>query len=196
MCQSMWVSRESDDRSARMLTLALTRLSSRNSSEPNATHCNDCAALAATARRKSLGRASSLPPDSAKIRMILELLRKIDDESGGEEKTIVFSQFTSMLDIIQTFLRHDGIRFARCKSLGACVVHHICPNDLPDDGSMRKDEREASLEKIRNSASTKVILISFKAGSTGTFYTTKRWHWILMECGRFESHGMQQCHLG
>ena len=36
-----------------------------------------------------------------------------------------------------------------------------------DDGSMSKDKREASLEKIRSSMSTRVILISFKAGSTG-----------------------------
>jgi hypothetical protein len=33
---------------------------------------------------------------------------------------------------------------------------------------MTKDKREASLEKIRNSDSTRCILISFKAGSTGT----------------------------
>ena len=39
----------------------------------------------------------------------------------------------------------------------------------PDDGSMAKDKREASLEKIRNSKTTRCILISFKAGSTGEF---------------------------
>ena len=39
--------------------------------------------------------------------------------------------------------------------------------DIPDDGSMSKDHREASLEKIRSSKTVRVILISFKAGSTG-----------------------------
>ena len=34
---------------------------------------------------------------------------------------------------------------------------------------MSKDKREASLEKIRTSKSTTVILISFKAGSTGMY---------------------------
>ena len=34
---------------------------------------------------------------------------------------------------------------------------------------MTKDKREMSLAKIRESRSTKVILISFKAGSTGEF---------------------------
>ena len=38
-----------------------------------------------------------------------------------------------------------------------------------DDGSMTKDQREASLEKIRTNKSTRCILISFKAGSTGMF---------------------------
>jgi hypothetical protein len=36
-----------------------------------------------------------------------------------------------------------------------------------DDGSMRKDQREQSLDDIRNDDNIKVILISFKAGSTG-----------------------------
>ena len=36
-----------------------------------------------------------------------------------------------------------------------------------DDGSMNKVERDASVDKITNSRSTRVILISFKAGSTG-----------------------------
>jgi SNF2 family DNA or RNA helicase len=35
------------------------------------------------------------------------------------------------------------------------------------DGSMLPKDREVALEKIRNSSRTKVILISFKAGSTG-----------------------------
>lgn len=42
-----------------------------------------------------------------------------------------------------------------------------CLTQTVDDGSMRKDQREASLETIRTSGSVKCILISFKAGSTG-----------------------------
>ena len=48
--------------------------------------------------------------------MILKLLKDVEVRSGGEEKTIVFSQFTSMLDLIEGFLKEDGIRFVRCKS--------------------------------------------------------------------------------
>ena len=57
---------------------------------------------------------SDLPPDSAKIRKILELLGKVD-ERDDEEKTIIFSQFTSMLDLIQPFLKAEGIRHVRCE---------------------------------------------------------------------------------
>jgi SNF2 family DNA or RNA helicase len=55
------------------------------------------------------------PPDSAKIRVLLELLHKIRER--GEEKTIIFSQFTSMLDLIQPFLKQDRIEYVRCKCL-------------------------------------------------------------------------------
>lgn len=41
-----------------------------------------------------------------------------------------------------------------------------------DDGSMRKDKREESLQQIRENKSTKIILISFKAGSTGLNLTS------------------------
>lgn len=38
---------------------------------------------------------------------------------------------------------------------------------MVDDGTMNAKQREASLEKIRESKSTRVILISFKAGGAG-----------------------------
>ncbi|TDL20620.1 hypothetical protein BD410DRAFT_725354 [Rickenella mellea] len=125
-------------------------LSEEEAHNPDATHCAGCADIAAKSRRRSLARPGiDLPPDSAKIRMILQLLEDIDERSDGEEKTIIFSQFTSMLDLLQPFLRANGVRYVRY------------------DGSMRKDQREASLETIRTSGSVKCILISFKAGSTG-----------------------------
>ncbi|KAG8707479.1 hypothetical protein FRC08_000478, partial [Ceratobasidium sp. 394] len=65
------------------------------------------------------------------------------------EKTIVFSQFTSMLDLLEPFLLDAKIGYSRL------------------DGSMTPKDREVALDKIRNSSKTKAILISFKAGSTG-----------------------------
>jgi len=124
----------------RKCQVCMTELDSSNS----AAYCDDCAPLAKAAQVQERER-----PASAKIRMVLKLLRAIDERSGGEEKTIIFSQFTSMLDLIQPFLTENQIKFVRY------------------DGSMNTVEREASLKKIRESQHTKVILISFKAGSTG-----------------------------
>ncbi|KAJ7461525.1 SNF2 family DNA-dependent ATPase [Mycena latifolia] len=107
-------------------------------------YCIDCAPLAIQAKMEDEDRNSS-----AKIRMILKLLRDVDARSDGEEKTIIFSQFTSMLDLVEPFLREAGVRYVRY------------------DGSMKPVDREAALTKIKSSATTKVILISFKAGSTG-----------------------------
>jgi SNF2 family DNA or RNA helicase len=91
------------------------RLDSGNSS-PGENTCNDCAAqLARQQRRTSLVTSnSSLPPSSAKIRKVLELLRRIRDRGEGE-KTIIFSQFTSWLDLFDPFLREEGMKFVRRK---------------------------------------------------------------------------------
>ncbi|KAJ3756758.1 SNF2 family N-terminal domain-containing protein [Lentinula raphanica] len=88
-------------------------------------------------------------PDSAKIRMIHKLLHKIKTDSQGVEKTIIFSQFTTMLDLLEPCLHQSGTQFVRY------------------DGTMKPKEREASLHAIKYQDSVKVILISLKAGSTG-----------------------------
>jgi SNF2 family DNA or RNA helicase len=44
------------------------------------------------------------------------LVKKIDKESDGQEKTIIFSQFTSMLDLIEPFLESNGIKYTRCEA--------------------------------------------------------------------------------
>lgn len=47
--------------------------------------------------------------------MILRLLAEIDERSQKKEKTIVFSQFTSFLDLLEPFLRDSGVKFVRCE---------------------------------------------------------------------------------
>ncbi|KAH9937842.1 SNF2 family N-terminal domain-containing protein [Epithele typhae] len=91
---------------------------------------------------------TGLPPHSSKTRMIVKILREAEERGEGE-KTIIFSQFTSMLDLIEPFLRAEGMKFVRY------------------DGSMDKMSRDKSIEDITKVKSTKIILISFKAGSTG-----------------------------
>ncbi|KAL7951649.1 SNF2 family N-terminal domain-containing protein [Trichoderma barbatum] len=82
---------------------------------------------------------------SAKIRELTKLLRA----EAHEHKFIVFSQFTSMLDLVEPFLRKEGFRFTRY------------------DGSMKNDAREESLRKLREDKSTRVLLCSLKCGSLG-----------------------------
>lgn len=82
---------------------------------------------------------------STKITHLLRILGK----EAAQHKFIVFSQFTSMLDLIEPFLRQKGFRFTRY------------------DGKMRNDMREASLDRLRNDKSCRVLLCSLKCGSLG-----------------------------
>ena len=84
-------------------------------------------------------------PKSTKIAHLLNIL----EEETPNHKVIVFSQFTSMLDIVEPFLKSSGYTFTRY------------------DGSMRNDLREASLEKLRNDKRCRVLLCSLKCGSLG-----------------------------
>ncbi|KAL8832548.1 MAG: hypothetical protein Q9170_004839 [Blastenia crenularia] len=92
--------------------------------------------------------ASTVPPSptsSAKIKHLLKILHR----ESAQHKFIVFSQFTSMLDLIEPFLRAENLIFTRY------------------DGSMRNDLREASLERLRNDKKTRILLCSLKCGSLG-----------------------------
>lgn len=82
---------------------------------------------------------------STKIRRVLEILHR----ESKKYKFIVFSEWTSMLDLIEPFLKRDGLVFTRY------------------DGKMRPDAREASLDRLGNSSRTRILLCSFKAGSLG-----------------------------
>jgi SNF2 family DNA or RNA helicase len=81
---------------------------------------------------------------SAKIIKLVSLLK-----SELSRKTIVFSQFTSMLDIMEPHLHHEGIRFVRY------------------DGSMTPAKRDESLNALRNNPDVEVLLCSLKCGALG-----------------------------
>ena len=160
------------------LHIYVWRITAGNSEEGEwNTHCTDCIPLAIKAKQAERER-----PTSAKVRMVLKLLCQIDESSNSEEKTIIFSQFTSMLDLLEPFLEDEGIKYVRCKWSTIWIDFLSRWSDfLPDDGSMTPKDREASLSKIRTSSSTRVILISFKAGSTGRHYVNpmnRINHWI------------------
>lgn len=123
--------------------------------------------------------------------MMLQLLREVEERSERQEKTIVFSQFTSFLDLVEPFLRESGIKFVRCKWQRSCQQ---LPLIDADDGSMPNDKRQESLETIRSSTTIRVILISFKAGSTGKFlFALSLESAVLIE--RLKSYLLQQRHL-
>ncbi|KAH9836428.1 helicase superfamily c-terminal domain [Teratosphaeria destructans] len=82
---------------------------------------------------------------STKIRRLLRLLHA----ETPRHKTIVFSQFTTMLDLIEPHLEGAGLAYVRY------------------DGSMRNDAREASLDSLRHDPDTRVLLCSLKCGSLG-----------------------------
>ena len=50
---------------------------------------------------------------SSKIDAVLKTLAEIKEKSNGQEKAIVFSQWTSALDILEHFLKRDGIECRR-----------------------------------------------------------------------------------
>jgi len=91
-----------------------------------------------------LGAPGEDAKTSAKIGALRELLEEAVD---GGHRVLVFSQFTSMLDLIERALADDGIAFCRL------------------DGSTK--DRAAVVEKFQNDATIPVFLISLKAGGVG-----------------------------
>ena len=83
--------------------------------------------------------------DSAKREACLDLIRSAVD---GEHKILLFSQFTSMLELLEGDLKAEGIAWYKIT------------------GSTPKEER-AKLVKAFNQDDTPVFLISLKAGGTG-----------------------------
>lgn len=86
---------------------------------------------------------------SGKHEQFLELLEEITD-SG--EKVLVFSQFTSMLDIFETDLRERKIEYLRL------------------DGSTK--DRQDVVDRFNDDEKVKVFLISLKAGGVGLNLTS------------------------
>lgn len=83
--------------------------------------------------------------NSSKVDACLELVRSA---AASGHKVLVFSQFTSLLDILRTRLVQEGIR------------HYLLQGDTP------KVERVKLVSRFNEDA-TQVFLISLKAGGTG-----------------------------
>lgn len=98
---------------------------------------------------------------SSKIERIMALLKDTFNHRPGE-KTIVFSQFTSFLDLVQIPLAQQGLKFLRY------------------DGSLNAMQRNETIVKFEQDPEYNIILISLKSGNVGLNLTCAN-HVILSE---------------
>ncbi|KAJ3905662.1 P-loop containing nucleoside triphosphate hydrolase protein [Lentinula edodes] len=113
----------------------------------SASHREACVRFIETAKRFGKNEPSS------KITTALNILREIKARPGNE-KTIIFSQFTSVLNLIEPFLKKQDIRFSRL------------------DGMMDMKKRNKKLNALQTDPDVTVVLISLMAGGTGLNITT------------------------
>jgi SNF2 family DNA or RNA helicase len=85
---------------------------------------------------------------SAKIARTMEMLQEIIEEHP-HEKVLIFSQFTTLLDLLEIPIRRDGLRYGRY------------------DGSMNARDRAEAVDVFRNDPYQRVMLVSLKAGNAG-----------------------------
>jgi superfamily II DNA or RNA helicase len=84
------------------------------------------------------------PKSSSKLSLLLETLEEVLEEG---HKALVFSQWTSLLDLVEPILVERAIKFTRL------------------DGSTR--DRQAVVDAFQDPAGPPVMLLSLKAGGTG-----------------------------
>lgn len=85
---------------------------------------------------------------SAKIDKTLEVLQSIRDQSPGE-KTLVFSLWTSFLDLLEIPIHDQGFRYTRY------------------DGSMHPKVRDEAVRAFMEKPEVEVMLVSLMAGNAG-----------------------------
>ncbi|KAI4216502.1 MAG: hypothetical protein LQ351_000991 [Letrouitia transgressa] len=102
----------------------------------------------AKSRKRYLTRLKKDWIPSAKIEKAMEILRAIQERSKGE-KTIVFSQFTSLLDLMEVPIFDAGWKCNRY------------------DGSMSPQARNEAVMDFTDRADCKIMLVSLKAGNAG-----------------------------
>ncbi|KAI0652068.1 SNF2 family N-terminal domain-containing protein [Trametes meyenii] len=90
--------------------------------------------------------SANYDPGSIEVQMVDNEGNCLDD---GITKTVVFSQWTSMLDKIEDALEIANIRYDRL------------------DGTMKRDERTRAMDALKHDPSCEVLLVSLKAGGVG-----------------------------
>jgi SNF2 family DNA or RNA helicase len=120
------------------------------------------------AKKRYLRRLEKNFQTSAKIEKTVELLEAIEAR-GTNEKTIVFSQFTSLLDLLEVPLSRKDVQYKRY------------------DGSMKRNDREEAVMAFTDDPRFTVMLVSLKAGNSGLNLTAAsqviifdpHWNWFV-----------------
>ncbi|KZF22107.1 hypothetical protein L228DRAFT_239121 [Xylona heveae TC161] len=100
------------------------------------------------AKRRYMRRLARDWVSSAKIDKACELLQQISDRKDGQ-KTIVFSQFTSLLDLLEVPVDRNGWGYRRY------------------DGSMTAKHRHQAVIDFTDNPDCTIMLVSLKAGNAG-----------------------------
>ncbi|CAA9967088.1 DNA repair protein rad5 [Pyrenophora teres f. maculata] len=100
------------------------------------------------AKKRYMRRLDKTYIPSAKINRTIELLNEIR-VNDPTEKTLIFSQFTSLLDLVEVPLWREGIKYQRY------------------DGSMKMDDRAEAVNLFMDNPNQNVMLVSIKAGNAG-----------------------------
>jgi SNF2 family DNA or RNA helicase len=115
------------------------------------------------AKRKYLKRLRKNFIPSAKIERTIELLEEIKSR-GENEKTIIFSNFTSFLDLLEVPL----------------TGHQDFRDYVRYDGSMSPAERNDAVMEFTDNPRCNVILVSLKAGNSGLNLTVAN-HVVMLD---------------
>ncbi|KAI9664003.1 MAG: hypothetical protein M1821_007494 [Bathelium mastoideum] len=103
------------------------------------------------AKQKYLRKLKKDYVSSSKIDQTISILRAIH-QNDPREKTIIFSQWTSLLDLLEIAISLDA------PELGAFIRY---------DGAMNANSRNEAVNAFLDRASVKVMLVSLKAGNAG-----------------------------
>lgn len=99
------------------------------------------------ARRKYMRYLKKNWEPSAKTAKVCELLKDI--EPSGE-KTIIFSQWTALLDLLEIPIKYElGLKYSRY------------------DGGMSRSQRDEAISQFVENPRVKVLLVSLRAGNAG-----------------------------
>ncbi|KAK0671374.1 putative ATP-dependent helicase [Cercophora samala] len=99
------------------------------------------------ARRRYMHYLRDNWEDSAKVTQVIELLKTIQETN---EKTIIFSQWTSLLDLIECQIKYS-LKLRHCRYTG----------------DMSRTHRDGAVQDFVENPETKVMLVSLRAGNAG-----------------------------